>query len=63
MDEGADSKENRQDVIGLLLEHLDAGLPARAPHRMKRDEGAQAAPAPQARVKDVTLSHNRNHHL
>ena len=37
--------ENRADVIGLLLECLDAGLPGRAPHRMATDEGAQPAPA------------------
>ena len=40
--------ESRADVIRLLLEHLDAGRPARAPHRMRQDEGPQAAPAPQA---------------
>ena len=40
--------ESRVDVIRLLLEHLDAGLPGRAPHLERADEGPQAAPAPRA---------------
>ena len=40
--------ESRVDVIRLLLECLDAGLPGRAPHLERADEGPQAAPAPRA---------------
>ena len=40
--------ESRADVVRLLLEHLDAGMPGRAPHLERVDEGPEAAPAPRA---------------
>ena len=40
--------ESRANVIRLLLEYLDAGIPGRAPHLERVDEGPEAAPAPRA---------------